>query len=50
MNTIFETKNLIVRPFREEDAARLYEYHLDAKVKQWMPKECYEDVAEATEC
>lgn len=47
MESIFETENLIVRKFRPGDAERLYAYHLDAKVKQWMPNESYADVAEA---
>ena len=49
METIFETEHLIVRKFRVEDAKRLYEYHLDENVKQWMPNESYEDIAEAEE-
>ena len=47
MESIFETENLIVRKFRPGDAERLYAYHLDANVKQWMPNESYADVAEA---
>ncbi len=44
---IFETERLIVRGFRPDDAKRLYEYHLDPIVKQWMPNECYGNIAEA---
>ena len=47
MERIFETEHLVVRKFCIGDAKRLYEYHLDAKVKQWMPNESYADVAEA---
>lgn len=49
MEYIFETDNLYVRQFYSSDAKRLYEYHLDPKVKQWMPNESYEDIAEAEE-
>jgi RimJ/RimL family protein N-acetyltransferase/Ser/Thr protein kinase RdoA (MazF antagonist) len=44
---LFKTEHLIVRKFRPDDAKRLYEYHLDENVKQWMPNESYADVAEA---
>lgn len=36
MKTLFETEHLTVRCFSPEDAKRLYEYHLDEKVKHWM--------------
>lgn len=47
MKTIFETEHLTVRCFSPEDAKSLYEYHLDEKVKHWMPNESYADIAEA---
>jgi len=47
MKTLFETEHLTIRSFRPEDAKRLYEYHLDEKVKHWMPNESYADIAEA---
>jgi ribosomal-protein-alanine N-acetyltransferase len=49
MDYIFETENLYVRKFCINDAKRLYEYHLDEKVKKWMPNESYEDITEAEE-
>lgn len=45
----FETEHLRARKFRPDDAQRLYEYHLDEKVRQWMPNESYADIAEAEE-
>ena len=47
MDVMFETKRLIVRKFRDADAAPLYENHKDEKVRKWFPNECYADEAEA---
>ena len=47
MDAMFETKRLIVRKFRDADAAPLYENHRDAEVRKWFPNECYADEAEA---
>ena len=47
METLFETKRLIVRKFRDADAAPLYENHKDEEVRKWFPNECYADEAEA---
>ena len=47
MEAMFETERLAIRPFREEDAQRLYENHLDDEVRKWFPNECYADPEEA---
>ena len=47
METLFETARLLVRKFRDADAAPLYENHKDEKVRKWFPNECYADEAEA---
>ena len=47
METLFETKRLAVRKFREDDARQLYENHLDSEVRKWFPNECYADLEEA---
>ena len=47
MEYLFETDRLRIRKFEQEDAKRLYEYHLDEEVKKWFPNECYEDMEEA---
>ena len=47
MKTVFETENLIIRGFREEDARQLYENHMDDEVRKWFPNECYADTDEA---
>ncbi len=47
MEYIFETQHLGVRKFVEEDTQRLYEIHLEAEVKQWIPNESYADLDEA---
>ena len=39
METIFETKRLAVRKFREEDARPLYENHMDEEVRTVLNKE-----------
>ena len=44
---LFETEHLIVRKFRDEDAQKLYENHLDEEVRKWFPNECYADQEEA---
>ena len=44
---LIETKRLIIRKFREDDAQELYENHLDEEVKKWFPNECYADPKEA---
>ena len=43
----FETKNLIVRKLKAEDAQQLYENHMDEEVRRWFPNECYADPEEA---
>ena len=47
MDTLFETERLIIRRFRDDDAQKLYENHLDDEVKKWFPNECYADPREA---
>ena len=47
METMFETKRLVIRRFREDDAQQLYENHMDEAVRKWFPNECYADPAEA---
>jgi len=46
MEYIFETHHLGVRKFDGEDTQRLYEIHLEAEVKQWIPNESYADLDE----
>ena len=47
METMFETKRLVIRKFREDDAQELFENHMDEEVKKWFPNECYADPKEA---
>ncbi len=47
MGKMFETKRLVIRRFRDEDARKLYENHLDEEVRRWFPNECYADPEEA---
>ena len=47
MDYIFETKHLIIRKFRADDALHLYENHLEEEVKKWIPNESYSDIEEA---
>ena len=49
MEYLFETARLKVRKFKKEDAKRLYENHLDAEVRKWIPNECYGCLKEAGE-
>jgi len=49
METIFETRHLVVRKFRDADARQLYENHRDEEVRKWFPNECYADQREAEE-
>ena len=49
METIFETRHLVVRKFRDADAQQLYENHRDEEVRKWFPNECYADQREAEE-
>ena len=44
---MFETKRLLIRKFRDEDAGELYENHNDEEVGKWFPNERYADPAEA---
>ena len=44
---MFETKRLIIRKFKIEDAQQLYENHMDDEVRKWFPNECYADAEEA---
>jgi len=46
-NIFFETEHLLIRQFEIEDASRLYENHLEEKVKKWFPNESYADIDEA---
>lgn len=43
---MFETKHLGIRKFESKDAQRLYENHLEEKVKKWIPNESYVDIEE----
>lgn len=47
MDIMFETRHLVVRKFRIEDAEQLYENHMDEEVRKWFPNECYADPKEA---
>lgn len=47
MTRVLKTEHLIVRRFRPEDAARLYENHGEEEVRRWIPNECYADIGEA---
>lgn len=47
MEKMIETRRLVIRKFREDDAQALYENHLDDQVRKWFPNECYADLAEA---
>ena len=47
MATMFETHRLRVRPFTPDDAAALYQNHLEDEVKKWIPNESYKDLEEA---
>jgi len=49
MACLFETERLRVRPFRPEDAMRLFAIHAEDAVKKWIPNECYADLEEAEE-
>lgn len=46
MDYIFETEHLRIRKFRLEDAQCLYENHLEAEVKKWIPNKSYADIEE----
>lgn len=46
MHYLFETGHLRVRPFKAEDAERLYANHCEEAVKKWIPNESYADIAE----
>ena len=47
MEYIFETEHLGIRKFEIEDAQCLYENHLEAEVKKWIPNESYANIEEA---
>ena len=47
MKIFFETEHLLIRQFEIEDANRLYQNHMEEKVKKWFPNECYADIYEA---
>ena len=47
MERMIETKRLVIRKFKEDDAQALYENHLDEAVRKWFPNECYADPKEA---
>lgn len=49
MEYLFETEHLRFRRFELSDAQRLYENHIETDLKQWIPNESYEDIAEAKE-
>ena len=46
MKLFFETEHLLIRQFEIEDANRLYQNHMEEKVKKWFPNECYADINE----
>lgn len=46
MKYLFETEHLILRCFEISDAQKLYENHLEAEMKQWIPNESYENISE----
>ncbi len=46
MQYIFETANLRIRKFEQDDAQRLYDNHLEEEVKKWIPNESYADLEE----
>ncbi len=46
MDYVFETDYLRIRKFELEDAHCLYENHLEADVKKWIPNESYVDIVE----
>ncbi len=47
MEKIMETERLIIRRFRDDDARKLYENHMDGETERWFPNECYADSEEA---
>ena len=47
MGIFIETEHLLIRKFEAKDAEQLYKNHLDDKVRQWFPNECYADLDEA---
>lgn len=47
MELLFETEHLRVRKFDLNDAAKLYENHLEKEMKKWIPNESYADISEA---
>ena len=47
MDIMFETEHFFVRKFRDGDAQKLYENHMDDEVRKWFPNECYADSEEA---
>ncbi len=47
MDTIFETRRLIVRKFGIGEAGQLYENYMDEEVGKWFPNERYADPEEA---
>ena len=49
MEKLLETERLVIRKFRDEDAQKLYENHMDDEVRKWFPNECYADAEEARE-
>ena len=46
MKIMFETEHMRIRKFEPEDAQLLFEIHLEAEVKQWIPGESYVDLEE----
>ncbi len=46
MDYIFETEHLRIRKFVFKDDQCLYENHLEAEVKQWIPNESYGNIEE----
>ena len=49
MEYLFETEHLSFRRFELSDAHKLYENHLEAEMKQWIPNESYKDITETKE-
>lgn len=49
MEYLFETEHLRFRRFELSDAHKLYENHMEAEMKQWIPNESYKDITETKE-
>ncbi len=49
MTYLFETEHVRVRPFRPEDANRLFAIHGEEAVRKWFPNESYADMEETAD-